>query len=179
MQRSEAEAFVRQAVEGACASFGLGCSWDLSVRPGPRTVVEARLVPPSGAPSSQRRWGQAAAGLQSLVDLALALRGESSFAVVIQAPELPTAYDAGDLEPDEALMQAARLLARRAAAAGRPFALGPMSAVERKVVHQALGEVPEVWTQSDGEGIHRRLWVVPRAPRPAPPSGAPEADDPP
>jgi predicted RNA-binding protein Jag len=37
-----------------------------------------------------------------------------------------------------------------------------MSPAERRVLHEALGEVPEVWAQSDGEGVMRRLWVMPR-----------------
>jgi len=186
MQRAEAEAMVRQSLEGACAAFGLGCGWEISVRPGARPVVEARLQPPAGAPASGRRWAQAAAGLQALVDLALSLRGEASFAVAVLAPEQTTAWDARELEPDEALMQAARRVAQRAAAAGRAFALGPMSAMERKVVHQALGELSEVWTQSEGDGVHRRLWVVPRPGRTAAPEtrresppamAAPASDD--
>jgi len=74
----------------------------------------------------------------------------------------------------EGLVEAAQALARRAVRSGRAFALGPMSVNDRRQVHQALGDMPEVWTQSDGDGIFRRLWIVPRKARPpaARPDGA-------
>jgi hypothetical protein len=65
----------------------------------------------------------------------------------------------------EGLVEAAQALARRAARQGRAFALGPMSVNDRRQVHQALTDMPEVWTQSDGDGIFRRLWIVPRKAR--------------
>ena len=51
--------------------------------------------------------------------------------------------------------------ARRAAATGRPVELDPMTAVERKIVHEALKDDPEVETQSEGKEPNRFVVVVP------------------
>ncbi|MDH4346468.1 MAG: hypothetical protein OEW31_09045, partial [Thermoleophilia bacterium] len=56
----------------------------------------------------------------------------------------------------------ARQGAERASASGRPVALEPMSAVERRVVHEALKDDPEVETASEGVEPHRYVVVVPR-----------------
>jgi spoIIIJ-associated protein len=52
--------------------------------------------------------------------------------------------------------------ARRAAATGRPVDLDPMTAVERKIVHEALKDDPEVETESVGSEPNRYVVVVPR-----------------
>ena len=54
--------------------------------------------------------------------------------------------------------------AERAAATGHRVALEPMTAVERKVVHEFLKEDPEVETASEGTEPHRFVVVVPRRP---------------
>ena len=52
--------------------------------------------------------------------------------------------------------------AEQASATGRPVALEPMSAVERRLVHEALKDDPEVETESEGAEPHRYVVVVPR-----------------
>jgi spoIIIJ-associated protein len=52
--------------------------------------------------------------------------------------------------------------ARLAAATGNPVELDPMTSVERKIVHEALKDDPEVTTQSEGSEPHRYVVVVPR-----------------
>jgi spoIIIJ-associated protein len=61
----------------------------------------------------------------------------------------------------------ARRAARRASASGRRVALDPMTAVERKIVHEALKDDPAVETQSEGLEPNRHVLVVPR-PLPTP-----------
>jgi spoIIIJ-associated protein len=51
--------------------------------------------------------------------------------------------------------------ARRAVAIGSPVELEPMTAVERKIVHEALKDDPEVQTQSEGTEPNRYVVVVP------------------
>jgi spoIIIJ-associated protein len=55
----------------------------------------------------------------------------------------------------------ARRSAEQASATGRPVALEPMSAVERRLVHEALKDDPEVETESQGTDPHRYVVVVP------------------
>jgi len=45
---------------------------------------------------------------------------------------------------------------------GEPFTLEPMSAYERRIVHLALTEHPDVITQSTGEGEARKVVILPR-----------------
>jgi spoIIIJ-associated protein len=52
--------------------------------------------------------------------------------------------------------------ARLASATGSPVELDPMTAVERKIVHEALKDDPEVETRSEGSEPNRYVVVVPR-----------------
>lgn len=61
-----------------------------------------------------------------------------------------------------ALEAAARRAAERASAGGRRVALDPMTAVERKIVHEALKDDPEVETASEGSEPNRYVVVLPR-----------------
>jgi spoIIIJ-associated protein len=56
----------------------------------------------------------------------------------------------------------ARRAAERASATGRPVSLDPMTAVERKIVHESLKDDPEVETTSEGTEPNRYVVVVPR-----------------
>jgi len=56
----------------------------------------------------------------------------------------------------------ARRSAEQASATGRPVELEPMSSVERRLVHEALKDDPEVETESEGTEPHRYVVVVPR-----------------
>jgi spoIIIJ-associated protein len=60
-----------------------------------------------------------------------------------------------------ALEAVARRSAKRAAATSSPVELEPMTAVERKIVHEALKDDPEVETQSEGTEPNRYVVVVP------------------
>jgi spoIIIJ-associated protein len=56
----------------------------------------------------------------------------------------------------------ARRTASRASATGRGVALEPMTPVERKIVHEALKDDPEVETASEGAEPNRFVVVLPR-----------------
>ena len=62
------------------------------------------------------------------------------------------------------LVGIARRAAEQAAGTGRSVMLEPMSAVERKVVHEALKDDPEVETGSEGAEPNRSVVVHPRRP---------------
>jgi len=61
----------------------------------------------------------------------------------------------------EALARFAAKVASDVQARGQRIALEPMSAPDRKVVHDALTDVPGIHTVSEGEEPHRRVVVVP------------------
>ena len=61
----------------------------------------------------------------------------------------------------EALERFARSVAEEVVASGRAKALEPMSAADRKVVHDAVGEIDGVQTSSEGEEPSRRVVIAP------------------
>ena len=61
----------------------------------------------------------------------------------------------------KSLANLAQRVARRVATSGRPITLEPMPPNERRVVHMALAEHPEVSTISTGEGDGRQVVVEP------------------
>src|SRR5487761_249110 len=66
----------------------------------------------------------------------------------------------------EELKLTAQLAADRAVDSGEPFALNPMNAPERRVVHLALKNRPEVRTESREFGPARHVVILPIAPSP-------------
>ena len=52
--------------------------------------------------------------------------------------------------------------AARSASRGRARSLDPMTADERRIVHMALSDNPQVVTESEGQGAERHVVVKPR-----------------
>lgn len=62
---------------------------------------------------------------------------------------------------DERLRGEARKAAGRVRKTGRPVELDAMSAAERRVVHMALADDPDIVSESSGEGKNRHVVVKP------------------
>ncbi|HXG42719.1 MAG TPA: RNA-binding cell elongation regulator Jag/EloR [Dehalococcoidia bacterium] len=63
---------------------------------------------------------------------------------------------------EEALKGLAQRLAQRVKQTGRPVTLEPMPAAERRIVHLALANDPDVVTSSIGNGEDRKVMISPR-----------------
>jgi spoIIIJ-associated protein len=63
----------------------------------------------------------------------------------------------------EALIRFAHQVAAKVKQSGARTALEPMSAIDRKVVHDAVSEIDGVSTVSEGEEPRRRVVVIPSA----------------
>jgi spoIIIJ-associated protein len=100
------------------------------------------------------KHGQTIDALQYLANAMVRARGGESEIVVDAA-----GYRA---RRANALETAARRAAERASASGRRVALDPMTPVERKIVHEALKDDPEVETTSEGSEPNRYVVVLPR-----------------
>ena len=102
------------------------------------------------------RHGQTIDALQYLAN-AISYReeGELRRRVVVDA----SGYRARRTAAVETL---ARSSAERAAATGHRVPLEPMTAVERKIVHEALKDDPEVETASEGTEPNRHVVIIPR-----------------
>ena len=60
------------------------------------------------------------------------------------------------------LSQLALRLAEQVAQSGRPLALEPMAANERRISHLTLRDHPDVSTESSGEGERRKVQILPK-----------------
>jgi spoIIIJ-associated protein len=103
------------------------------------------------------RHGQTIDALQYLANAIAygSVGDEERVAVVVDA----AGYRARRAATLEALAQRT---AERAVATGMRVALEPMTAVERKIVHELLKDDPEVETASEGTEPNRAVVVVPR-----------------
>ncbi len=100
------------------------------------------------------KHGQTIDAIQYLAN-AIARAAGQEHAVVVDA--------AGYRARREAALEAtARRAAERAVGTGRRVELEPMTAVERRIVHETLKDDPEVETQSEGSEPHRYVVVLPR-----------------
>jgi len=60
---------------------------------------------------------------------------------------------------EQRLKQMATRLAERVVSAGRSITLEPMPPAERRLIHLALRDHPQVYTESEGEGSQRRVTI--------------------
>ncbi len=65
---------------------------------------------------------------------------------------------------EDSLADLAKRLAEKAERSGRPVPVEPMSAHDRRIVHVTLADHPGVTTESEGEGMMRRVVIFPKAP---------------
>jgi spoIIIJ-associated protein len=74
--------------------------------------------------------------------------------------------DAANYRADriEELKLAAKVAAQRVIETGQTFRFNPMPARERRIVHLVLSEIPAVRSESEGEGEHRQVVVLPAKP---------------
>jgi spoIIIJ-associated protein len=100
------------------------------------------------------KHGQTIDAIQYLAN-AITRAGGSQYEVVVDA----AGYRARRTATLEKL---ARRTAQRVSATGRRAALDPMTPVERKIVHEALKDDPEVETASEGSEPNRFVVVFPR-----------------
>jgi spoIIIJ-associated protein len=63
---------------------------------------------------------------------------------------------------EDSLADLARRLAEKAIKSGRPVPVEPMSPHDRRIVHVTLAEHPDVTTESEGEGMFRRVVIFPK-----------------
>ena len=104
------------------------------------------------------RRGQTLAALQHIVRLIVAHQAKARVPIVIDVEGYKQRrYDA--------LQALARRVAEEVKAKGRPFALEPMPAYERRIIHLTLADNPDVATESTGEGEVRKVVIVPKKQR--------------
>jgi spoIIIJ-associated protein len=99
--------------------------------------------------------GQTLEAIQSLVEKVVNKHNENKIRVVVDVQ--------GYLEARrENLEKMAVRVAEKSKRIGKPISLGQMSAYERRIIHLALKNHPDVRTQSRGEGYLRKLVIFPK-----------------
>ncbi len=101
------------------------------------------------------RRGQTLSCLQYLVRLIVGQQTKTWVPIVIDVEGYKQRrYDA--------LQALARHMAEQVKAKGTQFALEPMPAYERRIIHLTLADHPDVTTQSIGEGDFRKVVILPK-----------------
>ena len=98
--------------------------------------------------------GQTLDALQFLVNKVVNRFPDSRRYVVVDSGDYRERHDAS-------LVNMARREAKRAIEMGRTVTLEPMPARDRRLIHLSLAKFPGVSTKSNGEGIGRRIQIIP------------------
>lgn len=97
--------------------------------------------------------GETLRALQFVVNMILNRQGAGGSRLIVDVES----YRERRIKSVEAL---ARRVAERVVSSGTPIDLEPMPPAERRVIHMALAEHPDVVTESDGVGEGRRVRVM-------------------
>jgi spoIIIJ-associated protein len=101
------------------------------------------------------RRGQTLSSLQYIVRLIAAHQAKARVPIVIDV-------EGYKQRRYEALRALARRMAEQVKVRRRPFALEPMPAYERRIIHLTLADDPDVATESVGEGEARKVVIKPK-----------------
>jgi spoIIIJ-associated protein len=99
--------------------------------------------------------GQTLDAIQTIIEKVVNKRNQNRIRVLVDIE--------GYLETrKENLENMALRLAEKSKKIGKPISLGQMNAYDRRIVHIALKDFPEVLTRSRGEGRLRKLVIFPK-----------------
>ncbi len=146
--KEEAHKIVRDFLEGLVAKMGLEVALKVEEEEG---VVQCILDGKDAGVLIGRKGGTLEA-LEVLVRTLLTRRGLGG---------IPLEVDVSGYRKrrEEALRKLAERMARRVLREKKKVRLAPMSARERRIIHTALKDHPEVTTYSIGEEPHRRVVI--------------------
>lgn len=102
------------------------------------------------------RRGQTMASLQHIVRLIISHRTELKLPVVIDVEGYKE-------RRCEGLRTLANRLAEQVKTRNAPFTMEPMSAFDRRIIHLALIDNPDVFTESTGFGEDRKVVIAPKS----------------
>jgi len=157
----QTEAIVKQVVRELLQAMGFSCTVLAVDNPSiielgpddPPTVFIDIHGPHAGMLIGKR--GEHLAQFQYLVNVLVNRRLPSWTRVIIDVEGYRS-------RREESLIALAHRVARQVARTRQPVTLEPMPANERRVIHVALRDNPDVETRSSGEGEERRVTVYPR-----------------
>ena len=101
--------------------------------------------------------------LSKMVNRGLPDGGPRAF-VKLSFGDAPPLEQSSVEDTDPELVALGKALAERAQKLGKTLTVGPMSARERRSIHVAVKEAGGATTRSEGDGLQRRILIVPEAP---------------
>jgi spoIIIJ-associated protein len=159
-ERSQITDVAREALEDLLGRLGVEASVNLEEKPpfeagaGAAEVITINVTGDDLGILIGRR-GQTLAALQHIVRLMVAHQMKERVPIVIDV-------EGYKQRRYEALQALARRMAEQVKERKKPFALEPMPAYERRIIHLALADDPDVTTESTGVGDVRKVVIMPR-----------------
>jgi len=159
-ERSRITEVAREALEGLLGRLGVEASVTLEEKPpfesgaGANEVITINVTGDDLGILIGRR-GQTLAALQHIVRLMVAHRMKERVPIVIDV-------EGYKQRRYEALQALAQRMAEQVRERKKPFALEPMPAYERRIIHLVLADNPDVTTESTGVGEVRKVVIMPR-----------------
>jgi spoIIIJ-associated protein len=159
-ERSQITEVAKEALEGLLSRLGVEASVVIEEKPpfepgsGADEVITINVTGDDLGILIGRR-GQSLAALQHIVRLMVAHRMKERVPIVIDV-------EGYKQRRYEALQTLARRIAEQVKERKKPFALEPMPAYERRIIHLALADNPDVITESTGVGEVRKVVIMPR-----------------
>ncbi len=101
------------------------------------------------------KHGRTLASLQYLTNLAAGKRYHHRYFVLLDVENYR-------IRREQTLTTLAIRLAEKAKRTGVPVSLEPMDPAERRMIHLALQEDPDIATESEGEGARRHIVILPK-----------------
>ncbi len=146
---------LKERVAGWATGLAAATGLDLTVRVA-RDESQGITIAFEGPDSSllAGRRGEVLEALQLLAMSSCIERG---------APRLHLLFDAGGYRQrrEDILTQMARELADEVLSSGQEAELEPLPALERRIIHQVLIEIPGIRTYSEGEDPNRYIVIAP------------------
>jgi spoIIIJ-associated protein len=158
--KGDAAEVAREIVEHLLQLLGVTATIESQVLP---VVAEEKEAAPAVALNIKGddlgiligRRGQTLAALQYIVRLLVGQQVKTWVPIVIDV-------EGYKQRRYQALESFARQMAERVKTKGAPFTLEPMPAYERRIVHMALANHPDVITESIGQGETRKVVIQPK-----------------
>jgi len=163
-ERSEIVGVAREALESLLVRMGVEASVVSEVEPPLEQGTEASEVITINVTGDDLgiligRRGQTLAALQHMVRLIVAHQIKARVPIVIDV-------EGYKQRRYSALQALAGRMAEQVKERQKQFALEPMPAYERRIIHLTLADDPDVITESTGVGEVRKVVIMPRLPEP-------------
>jgi spoIIIJ-associated protein len=161
-ERSEVAEVAKEALESLLVRLGVEASVSLEEKPPFEQGTEASEVITINVTGDDLgiligRRGQTLAALQHIVRLIVAHQMKARVPIVIDV-------EGYKQRRYSALQALAWRMAEQVKERKKPFALEPMPAYERRIIHLALVDDPDVTTESTGVGEVRKVVIMPKQP---------------